>query len=216
MTPEEVPSYFELQPSKPSQLPTIAEAASFSNINASSMGNVTQSAGFSSESNSGSDDWLPSLEDIFESTTNYAKPVPALERLWRMQMANTPSSPDANDPHIGPHARKSQRARARTGNEDTGVGMMDVFAVMGQINDQLGATSSLETFLKVLVGLIKALTHFHRVLVYKFDDAWNGQVVAELVDHTKTKDLYKGLHFPAADVPAQVRIRFFFKVLSIQ
>lgn len=43
------------------------------------------------------------------------------------------------------------------------------------------------------------------VLVYQFDEAWNGQTVAELVDWTKTHDLYKGLHFPAADIPKQAR-----------
>ena len=39
----------------------------------------------------------------------------------------------------------------------------------------------------------------------QFDEEWNGQVVAELVDWTATKDLYRGLHFPASDIPAQAR-----------
>jgi light-regulated signal transduction histidine kinase (bacteriophytochrome) len=82
--------------------------------------------------------------------------------------------------------------------------MMDVFAVMAQINEQLGAASNLNTLLKVTVGIIKDLTQFHRVLVYQFDEAWNGQVVAELVDWGVTRDLYRGLHFPASDSPRQV------------
>ena len=86
--------------------------------------------------------------------------------------------------------------------------MMDVFAVMGQINEQLGAADNLETFLKVTVGVIKDLTQFHRVLVYQFDEVWNGQVVSELVDWSQTHDLYKGLHFPASDIPAQVSFLF--------
>ena len=83
--------------------------------------------------------------------------------------------------------------------------MMDVFAVMAQINEQLGAAPDLETFLDVVVGVIKDLTQFHRVLVYQFDESWNGKVMAELVDWTQTHDLYKGLHFPAVDIPAQAR-----------
>ena len=83
--------------------------------------------------------------------------------------------------------------------------MMDVFAVMAQINEQLGAAADLEGFLRVVVGIIKDLTQFHRVLVYQFDENWNGQTVAELVDWTMTHDLYRGLHFPAADIPAQAR-----------
>lgn len=82
--------------------------------------------------------------------------------------------------------------------------MMDVFAVMAEINDQLGAAPDLDSFLKVIVGVVKDLTQFHRVLIYQFDESWNGQVVAELVDWSATHDLYKGLHFPAGDIPAQV------------
>lgn len=39
----------------------------------------------------------------------------------------------------------------------------------------------------------------------QFDERWNGQVVAEQVDYSKTKDLFRGLHFPATDIPAQAR-----------
>lgn len=39
----------------------------------------------------------------------------------------------------------------------------------------------------------------------QFDEQWNGEVVAELVDWTRTHDLYRGLHFPASDIPAQAR-----------
>lgn len=35
--------------------------------------------------------------------------------------------------------------------------------------------------------------------------AKHAQVVAELVDWTQTQDLYRGLHFPAADIPPQAR-----------
>ena len=41
--------------------------------------------------------------------------------------------------------------------------------------------------------------------MYQFDDSWNGQTVAELVDWSKTHDLYMGLNFPASDIPKQAR-----------
>ena len=56
-----------------------------------------------------------------------------------------------------------------------------------------------------ITGLVKELSGFHRVLIYQFDSSWNGMVVAELVDPNVTIDLYKGLHFPASDIPAQAR-----------
>ncbi|KAJ7714204.1 hypothetical protein B0H16DRAFT_1808320 [Mycena metata] len=141
----------------------------------------------------------PSAEDILESTTSRAKPLPALERLRRIARGDAPAGtalPSAT------HSRRSRRAR---GNSGGGVGMMDVFAVMAQINEQLGDAPDLPAFLQVVVGVIKDLSQFHRVLVYQFDEAWNGQVVAELLDWSKTHDLYRGLHFPAADIPAQAR-----------
>jgi light-regulated signal transduction histidine kinase (bacteriophytochrome) len=86
--------------------------------------------------------------------------------------------------------------------------MMDIFAVMSQVNEQLGAATDMETFLKVVVGIVKDLTQFHRVLVYQFDELWNGQTIAELVDWSCTHDLYRGLHFPASDIPAQVDVEY--------
>ncbi|CCX07160.1 Similar to Cyanobacterial phytochrome B; acc. no. Q9R6X3 [Pyronema omphalodes CBS 100304] len=70
---------------------------------------------------------------------------------------------------------------------------------------QLASANDLTNFLKILVGLTKELTGFHRVMIYQFDEAWNGKVVSELVDPYQTKDLYKGLHFPASDIPVQAR-----------
>lgn len=147
----------------------------------------------------GEDTWAPSAEDILESTTSRSKPLLALERLRRMT-EGVGLAPTAT-PGSRPKRHGSVRRR---GPVHGSVGMMDVFAVMAQINEQLGAAPDLDNFLKVVVGVIKDLTQFHRVMVYQFDEAWNGQVVAELLDWSQTHDLYRGLHFPASDIPAQV------------
>ncbi|KAI0823185.1 hypothetical protein BC628DRAFT_1411740 [Trametes gibbosa] len=147
---------------------------------------------------SGDDEWLPTPENIFESTTSRSRPLMALERLRRTKR---PVDDTLSDTGSGPRSRVNQRRRRGAAT----VGMMDVFAVMAQINEQLGAAPDLDTFLKVTAGVMKDLTQFHRVLVYQFDEAWNGQVVAELVDWNQTHDLYRGLHFPATDIPAQAR-----------
>lgn len=77
--------------------------------------------------------------------------------------------------------------------------------MLKQINDQLGNARDLQTFLDVTVGVIQDVCRFHRVLIYRFDEEMNGEVVTELVDWNHTNDLYKGLKFPAADIPAQAR-----------
>lgn len=82
---------------------------------------------------------------------------------------------------------------------------MEVFNIMSQVQERLASAPTLPIFLRVLIGVVKELTGFHRVMVYQFDQAWNGRVVAELVDRRATKDLYKGLNFPASDIPKQAR-----------
>ncbi|KAJ7134353.1 hypothetical protein C8R44DRAFT_610147 [Mycena epipterygia] len=152
-----------------------------------------------------SESWAPSAEDILESTTSRAKPLLALERLRRLARGEPlPSGVGGSSPS-SPTETRSRRSRRAGGGMSGGVGMMDVFAVMAQINEQLGDAPDLAAFLQVVVGVIKDLSQFHRVLIYQFDEAWNGQVVAELMDWSKTHDLYRGLHFPAADIPAQAR-----------
>ena len=171
----------------------------------------------------GDNDWLPSAEDVLESTTSRSKPLPALERLRRTRRPGAIGgmlSPDSGRGAANGSSTAGTSTSGRGGfrrRRGTGaVGMMDVFAVMAQINEQLGAAPDLDTFLKVTVGVMKDLTQFHRVLVYQFDEAWNGQVVAELVDWNQTHDLYRGLHFPAADIPAQVsRCRRYIAVMSM-
>jgi len=97
--------------------------------------------------------------------------------------------------------RVLRSARKRKGE----AAAMEVFNIMSQVQEQLAAAPSLDKFLKVLVGVVKELTGFHRVMIYQFDQTWNGRVVTELVDPRATKDLYKGLNFPASDIPKQAR-----------
>ncbi|KAF8635860.1 hypothetical protein AX15_000052 [Amanita polypyramis BW_CC] len=142
-------------------------------------------------SDSQENEWTPNTVDIMESTTNCAKPLPALERLRRTARIGS----------TGVDPRRPRHWHSQIGN----IGMMDIFAVMSQINEQFDAAPDLDMFLKVVVGIIKDLTQFHRVLVYQFDETWNGKVIVELMDWNRTHDIYRGLHFPASDIPAQAR-----------
>lgn len=49
----------------------------------------------------------------------------------------------------------------------------------------------------------RAITGLDRVMVYRFDAEWNGEVVAEA--RAPEIDSFLGLHFPASDIPAQAR-----------
>ena len=50
---------------------------------------------------------------------------------------------------------------------------------------------------------VKEITGFHRVLIYQFDEEWNGNVLAEVREDLMPS--YLGLRFPAADIPVQAR-----------
>jgi hypothetical protein len=147
---------------------------------------------------------FPTSEDIFESTTNHAKPILTLERMRRTgRLLGQGRIKGKGEGEGEGEGRKTGRGRRRGGN---GGGTMDVFAVLTQLNEQLNAAQDLSTFLKVVVGIVKDITQFHRILIYQFDEQWNGQVVAELVDWSQTHELYNTLHFPASDIPPQVRL----------
>lgn len=50
---------------------------------------------------------------------------------------------------------------------------------------------------------VRDITGFDRVMIYQFDDQWNGTVVAE--DRNDALPSYLDLRFPASDIPAQAR-----------
>lgn len=113
----------------------------------------------------------------------------------------TPDQLAASTINISQPLRVLRNARRRKGEASS----MEAFSILTQIQEQLGRTSDLDQLLNTTAGLVKELTGFHRVLIYQFDSSWNGMVVAELVDPNTTIDLYRGLHFPASDIPAQAR-----------
>lgn len=76
-------------------------------------------------------------------------------------------------------------------------------AGLPQVLHRLTAARTVLELAASLVVDVRELTGFDRVMLYRFDASWNGEVIAEdLRDGLKS---YLGLHFPAADIPAQAR-----------
>ena len=65
-------------------------------------------------------------------------------------------------------------------------------------------TETLQELYEVAAQEVHRLTGFDRVMIYRFDRDWNGQVVAE-TKGPDVSDSFLGLHFPATDIPAQAR-----------
>ncbi len=71
---------------------------------------------------------------------------------------------------------------------------------------QIRREPDLSTKLDTATRLFRRLTGYDRVMVYRFDEDWHGEVIAE----ARRPDLepYLGLHYPASDIPSQARHMF--------
>lgn len=67
----------------------------------------------------------------------------------------------------------------------------------------LQSSGTIEALTGVLATEVRKVTGFDRVMVYRFDADWNGEVVAE--DAREDLEPFLGLHYPASDIPAQAR-----------
>jgi PAS domain S-box-containing protein len=71
---------------------------------------------------------------------------------------------------------------------------------------RLELASGIAELSEMAAGEIRRISGFDRVMVYRFDDEWNGEVVAESAVPSPVS--YLGLRFPAADIPPQARRLF--------
>ncbi|MDY7227098.1 ATP-binding protein [Hyalangium rubrum] len=60
-----------------------------------------------------------------------------------------------------------------------------------------------QALLQAAADAVRALTGFDRVMVYRFDADWHGEVLAE--SRAEGVDSFLGMHFPASDIPTQAR-----------
>ncbi|MDX1874063.1 SpoIIE family protein phosphatase [Mycolicibacterium sp. 120266] len=72
--------------------------------------------------------------------------------------------------------------------------------------EELNRTHSITELYEATARAVRDLTGFDRVMVYRYDQHYNGEVVAEC----KRDDLnsFLGLHYPASDIPAQARAMY--------
>ncbi|WP_426955678.1 ATP-binding protein [Muricoccus radiodurans] len=68
---------------------------------------------------------------------------------------------------------------------------------------RLGRAASVEELAATASAAVRGISGFDRVLVYRFEENWDGVVIAE--DGDGRLPSYLGLRFPAADIPSQAR-----------
>lgn len=68
---------------------------------------------------------------------------------------------------------------------------------------ELNEQGSIPPAAVILASTVQRYTDYDRVMIYKFDEEWNGGVIAEKVK--PGIESYNNHHFPASDIPAQAR-----------
>ncbi|OLP57452.1 histidine kinase [Rhizobium rhizosphaerae] len=80
------------------------------------------------------------------------------------------------------------------------------FSIFSQLNNfvqEIAGQQTVTGALDACARVVQMLSGFDRVLIYRFDEDWNGRVMAESVNDRLPS--YLDLRFPAGDIPAQAR-----------
>ena len=72
-----------------------------------------------------------------------------------------------------------------------------------KILTELDASESVNDMCQQAALLVKHLFDYNRIMIYKFDEEWNGEVVAEVKE--PELESWLGLHYPATDIPKPAR-----------
>lgn len=78
---------------------------------------------------------------------------------------------------------------------------------------KIQTASNFNKLYQTIVTQIRTITGFDRVMVYKFNAEWHGNVVAE--DKLETLPPYLGLQYPESDIPKQARELYSLNLLRL-
>jgi light-regulated signal transduction histidine kinase (bacteriophytochrome) len=86
---------------------------------------------------------------------------------------------------------------------DGGLALPDLYTQTSRFVNFLQHASSLVELCQNVADEIKSITGYDRVMVYRFDKEYNGEVIAEAVNNNL--EPFLGLNYPHTDIPAQAR-----------
>jgi len=84
---------------------------------------------------------------------------------------------------------------------------INVFQQVKHVMAAVDAVATVNEVCHIVASEIKKISGFDKVMIYTFDEDWNGTVVAEAMD--TEMDSYFGLKFPASDIPKPARDLYF-------
>ena len=144
---------------------------------------------------------LPNLARVFEAELSEALPVGSARyvRTLAVDTAAGPRRYDAVISRSGDHGV----LELEEASPDAALGFDALSPVLRAFVNRLHNAETIASLCHLAAEDIRRLTGFDRVLVYRFDEHWNGTVVAE--DRNGNLPSYLDLRFPASDIPAQAR-----------
>ncbi|GFE51180.1 signal transduction histidine kinase [Roseobacter cerasinus] len=86
---------------------------------------------------------------------------------------------------------------------DPDLGSDDAFKTVSTLMEEIEDCSDQKTLFDVTAKFLRHLTEYDRVMVYRFDKDYNGEVIAEA--RPRVMEPFLGLKFPHWDIPAQAR-----------
>jgi len=81
--------------------------------------------------------------------------------------------------------------------------LADAYKQTIQFVSQMNKTTSLKDLCALVAQGTREITGYDRVMIYRFDEQYNGEVFAE--DCREDLEPFLGLHYPHTDIPAQAR-----------
>ena len=144
---------------------------------------------------------LPEIARQLEA--DIAEPVPlGTARYIRTITLKTNSGEKAFDAvisHSGGHVVLELEAVPEDGKSS----IETLYPALRRFVEGLHGAFTIDRLCRLAAEDIRRMTGFDRVLIYRFDEHWNGTVIAE--DRNDALPSYLDLRFPASDIPAQAR-----------
>jgi len=103
----------------------------------------------------------------------------------------------AEDRYIVMEIEKEKR---NAGTDDS---FIAIYQELKYVMQAVEAEQTTEDTCRIAITELKKISGFDKIMVYRFDEEWNGDVIAEVKE--EGMDAYIGLKFPASDIPRQAR-----------
>ena len=87
--------------------------------------------------------------------------------------------------------------------KETSLAATDVYRQTAQFTTYLQQAGNLQNLCQLVADETRTLTCYDRVMVYRFDEVYNGEVFAE--SRVDSVEPFLGLHYPHTDIPVQAR-----------